>query len=119
MLSEDQFRRLLRVCEGRAIMDRRDVALIGLLPDTGMRQAELAGLKVSDIDFDMNVAQVLGKGSRHRACPFGCRTSLARDRYLRVRRQHREATRQELWLGHGGPMTGDGIAQVVRRRAAA
>ena len=117
VISEEQLRRLLRNCEGRDFMDRRDMAIIRLLLDTGSRRSELAGLKVQDIDFDMNVAHVVGKGRRPRACPFGRKTAVASDRYLRARNQHRDAQRPELWLGHGGPMTDDGIAQMVRRRA--
>jgi site-specific recombinase XerD len=117
VISLEQLRRLLRNCEGRDFMDRRDMAIIRLLIDIGARRSELAGLRVQAVDFDMNVAHVLGKGSRPRACPFGRKTALALDRYLRARNQHRDAHRPELWLGHGGPMTDDGIAQMVRRRA--
>ena len=71
MLTDDQLRRLLKACQGRAFADRRDTALLRLLLDTGMRRAEIAGLGVGDVDFDHNVALVLGKGRRPRACPFG------------------------------------------------
>ena len=117
MLTEEELRRLLKACEGRDFESRRDMTIVRLLLDTGMRRAELAGLKVEDIDFEMNVALVMGKGRRPRACPFGRKTALALDRYLRVRSQHREAHRPELWLGHAGPMTANGIFQAVRRRA--
>lgn len=117
VLTDDQLRRLLKSCEGRDFAGRRDTAIIQLLLDTGMRRAELAGLKMADVDLDQSVALVLGKGGRPRACPFGRKTALAVDRYLRVRQQHREAQRPELWLGHRGKMTDDGIDQAVRRRA--
>lgn len=117
VLSDDQLRRLLKACEGRDFETRRDMAIIRLFVDTGMRLSELSGLKVDDIDFEANVAIVLGKGRRPRACPFGRKTALALDRYLRSRAQHRDAARPELWLGHAGPMTSSGIADVVRRRA--
>ena len=51
------------------------------LLDTGTRRAELAGLRVADLDLD--VALVLGKGRRERALPFGRNTAVALDRYLR------------------------------------
>ncbi len=82
-----------------------------------MRRAELAGLKVADVDFELGVAAVLGKGRRPRACPIGRKTAQALDRYLRVRARHRDADRPELWLGHAGPMTPNGVYQVVRRRS--
>lgn len=119
VITEEQLRRLLRVCEGRDFDARRDMAIIRLFIDTGMRRAELAGLNVQDIDFEANIAIILGKGRRPRGCPFGRKTALALDRYLRSRLQHRDAARPELWLGHAGPMTVSGIRDTVVRRGEA
>ena len=66
----------------------------------------------------MNVL-MLGKGRRQRACPFGHKTTQALDRYLRVRGGHRDKARPEFWLGLAGPMTANGVADVVRRRGLA
>ena len=68
------------------------------------------------MDLDGNVAVVLGKGRRPRACPYGRKTAVALDRYLRLRAQHRDAPLHNLWLGHAGPMGAAGIADVVKRR---
>lgn len=117
VISEDDLRRLLKACEGTDFDSRRDMAIIRLLLDTGMRRAEITGLQVEDVDFESNVAVVMGKGGRRRACPFGRKTAQALDRYLRVRARHREFDAPNLWLGGMGAMTDSGIAQVVRRRA--
>jgi integrase len=93
------------------------MAVILLMMDTGMRRSECANLKVEDIDFDHDVAVVLGKGRRSRSCPFGKKTALALDRYLRARAKHRLADRPELWISRLGPMTDSGIYQVIRDRA--
>jgi integrase len=53
-----------------------------------MRRRELAGLAVADIDFTEGVALITGKGRRSRAAPFGRKTALALDRYLRARGRH-------------------------------
>ena len=116
VLTDEQLQRLLKTCEGKTFDERRDTAIIRLLLDTGMRRAELAGLRLEDIDFDQNVALVVGKGRRPRACPFGRKTAVTLDRYLRARAAHRAADRPELWLGKAGPMTDEGVFQVVRRR---
>jgi integrase len=116
VLSEEDLKRLLDTCKGRDFDDRRDAAIIRLMVDTGLRRAELAGLRVADIDFDQDVAYVVGKGSRPRACPFGAKTGQALDRYLRARASHRDAVLEQLWLGVRGAMTDSGIAQVLRRR---
>lgn len=117
VMTEDQLRQLLKACEGKDFQSRRDMAIIRLLLDTGMRRAECAGLRVEDLDFEHDVAIVLGKGRRPRACPFGRRTAQALDRYLRTRGQQRSAHSPALWLGHSGPMTESGVADVVERRA--
>ena len=118
ILSDDELKRLVKATQGREFDDRRDHAVILLLLDTGMRRAECAGLRVSDIDLGgHDVALVTGKGARPRACPFGAKTAQALDRYLRARRQHAWAERSDaLWLGGKGPMTDSGIAQIVKRR---
>jgi integrase/recombinase XerC len=44
--------------------------MIQLFYNTGIRQAELIGLKVSQIDFSKSVIKVLGKGSKERIIPI-------------------------------------------------
>lgn len=117
VLTDVQLQKLFKVCEGKGFEARRDTALVALLLDTGMRQGECAGLKVNDLDFEQNVAHVLGKGGRPRACPFGKKTARDLDRYLRERGKHREADAPALWLGRRGTLTGWGIYQTVQRRA--
>ncbi len=102
-------------CEGRSFIDRRDAALIRLLLDSGARRSEVAALTLDAVDLREKTATVLGKGRRRRIVAFGSRTASAIDRYLRERRLHRDAERYELWIGHRGPVTSDGIAQILER----
>lgn len=44
VLSDDQLKRLLKACEGRDFMARRDTAIIRLLMDAGLRRSVCAGL---------------------------------------------------------------------------
>jgi site-specific recombinase XerD len=117
VLSDAELKRLLAACEGKGFDERRDMAILWLLIDTGVRRAELAGLRLSDLDLDDKVIQVIGKGSRPRTVPFGKKAAVAVDRYLRIRGQHRDAERPELWLGKGGPLGVHGVYLVVVRRA--
>jgi site-specific recombinase XerD len=119
VLTDAQLKALLKTCEGRAFGPRRDMALLRLLIDTGMRLQECAGLQLDQVDLDADVALVLGKGRRPRACAFGRKTALALDRYLRVRIEHPAASSPLLWLGHKGPMTGSGIFKIVAKHAEA
>jgi site-specific recombinase XerD len=117
LLGPRALEKLLKACEGRDLEALRDAAMILLFADTGMRRKELAGMAVSDLDLDQNVAFVLGKGRRPRACPFGRRAARALDRYVRARSRLPHAERPELWLSRRGAMSPGGVYQVVRRRA--
>jgi site-specific recombinase XerD len=116
VVPEDGLRRLLATCAGKSLEDRRDTALILLLVDVGPRRAELMGLKVADVEFDLDVLLVLGKGRRERALPFGRRSAVVLDRYLRVRARHKDAGLPWLWLGKKGRLTEWGLVMMLRRR---
>jgi site-specific recombinase XerD len=118
VLTDTQLRDLLATCTSRGYEDRRDQAVLRLFIDTGMRLAELTRLEVADLDFDMDVAVILGKGRRPRSAPFGNRTGQALTRYLRERSKHPRASEAALWLGTRGrgPMTVSGIRGIVIRR---
>lgn len=121
VLSTDDARALLKSCASRAFVDVRDTAIIRLFLDTGMRLEELSRLRLEDVDLDQNVAYVMGKGRRPRACPFGNKTSQALDRYLRQRNRQKRSGLPALWLGvNGRPgMTDNGVGQMIRKRGAA
>jgi site-specific recombinase XerD len=117
VLDDTELTRLLRCMNSRDFEDRRDTAIVRLFLDTGMRLSEMAGLTLTDIDLEADVALVLGKGRRPRACPFGDKTGQAIERYLRERSKHRLARSAQLWIGGRGGMTDNGIGQMLRRRA--
>jgi site-specific recombinase XerD len=117
VVPEDALRRLLAACAGRSFEARRDTPLITFLLDTGARRGEVAGLRLTDLDFDLDVTLVLGKGRRERALPFGHTTAVALDRYLRVRTRHKDAALPWLWLGLFGCLTAWGLVQMLRRRS--
>ncbi len=112
------FRALLRVTEGKGFPERRDTALLLVLYDTGVRLGELVGMTLADIELRERLAYVTGKGGNTRAVRFGAKTAVAVDRYLRLRRAHRHAESDALWLGQDGPLGDSGVAQVIARRCA-
>ncbi len=81
-----------------------------------MCRGEMAGLTLDDVDFDLGVAYVLGKGRRRRAAPFGNKTALALRRYLRARARQPHANSPLLWIGKFGSLGDAGIQQMVERR---
>jgi site-specific recombinase XerD len=102
-LTDDQCAALVKACQGREFVDRRDEAVARLLIETGMRAGEVLGLAVGDVDLTQGLAVVRrGKGGKGRVVPFGPQVARSIDRYLRMRRSHRLAHTDALWLGGGG-----------------
>src|SRR3712207_6424793 len=96
LLTSDEIARVLDACKGSGFEERRDTAIFRLLLDSGLRVAELIGITLQDLNFEQDVALVLGKGRRERAAPFGNRTGEALRRYIRTRAKHpldRKSTR--------------------------
>lgn len=116
ILSDDQIRALLKVCQGTGFEDRRDAAIVTTFIDTGVRLSELCGLELGDVDLETRTITVLGKGGRYRTVGLGVKASQSVDRYLRARRSHVQAERPHVWLGLRGPMTPSGIRQTIEKR---
>lgn len=123
VLKEAELSRLLAACEGADFESRRDMALLRFMLDTGCRIGEVLGLRYtpgdaegSDLDMDRETARVFGKGRRWRLVSFGAKTGRALDKYLRLRKQHRDASSTALWLGRRGPLTDQGLRLAIRRR---
>jgi site-specific recombinase XerD len=119
VVPDDDLEKLLKACAGTTFTDRRNTAIISLFYDCGARRTEIGSLALDDLDFDRRVAHVTGKRQVKRPVPFGRKTAERLDRYIRVRARHRDAEDPALWLGHAGPMTPDGIYQVVSNTAKA
>jgi site-specific recombinase XerD len=125
VLKTDDLRALLATCDGNSFRGRRDAAIILVLADGGLRLAEVAGLRVIDVDIRDRVVFVVGKGSnrsgpRRRAVPLGVKSARAVDRYLRERRKHPFHELPHLWLGDRNrqDLSNGAIVAVLKRRGA-
>lgn len=117
ILTDDELGKLLDACKGTDFEARRDTAILRVLIETGVRLGEISGLSVDDVDWDLDVLQVVGKGRRPRSAPFGAKTADALRRYIRARAKHPKAkVTGALWLGRQGGMTPSGLAQMLERR---
>ncbi|MFN8147295.1 MAG: tyrosine-type recombinase/integrase [Candidatus Nanopelagicales bacterium] len=120
VLSDSDVAALLTACKGTAFAEARDTAVIRLLLDTGIRRAELLGLRVEDVDRGDRTITVMGKGRRGRTVRYGVKTGEALGRYLRRRSEHQSADLPDLWLSSRGPGSWgkDGVRSMLERRAA-
>ena len=69
ILSEDDVNNLLDIALNDAY-SYRNKAMLELMYSSGLRVSELLNLEVNNIDFNMNLVRVFGKGSKERIVPM-------------------------------------------------
>jgi integrase/recombinase XerC len=77
----------------------RDTAILELFYASGMRRAEVAGVRLADVDLAERTIRVVGKGSKERTVVINHAAADAIAAYLRVRPR---STDPALFLGRGG-----------------
>ena len=84
-LESAQVRRLLECCDRNRATGRRDFAILTALARLGLRAAELAGMRLEDIDWRAGELVVHGKGQRDERLPLPSDVGKAIVEYLRDR----------------------------------
>ncbi|AWL28555.1 tyrosine recombinase XerC [Acinetobacter defluvii] len=64
----------------------RDKAILELLYSSGLRLAEVQGLKIQDIDFNRQLLRITGKGNKTRIVPFGSKAKQSLISWLKIYR---------------------------------
>jgi integrase/recombinase XerD len=105
--------RLLASCDRRRMVGRRDYAILLLLVRLGLRAAEVAAIRLEDLDWRRGEVLVRGKGNRHDLLPMPIDVGQAIVSYL----QHRGHSE---WPGlflrvtaPAGPLSNDAVRGVV------
>jgi len=94
----------------------RDLALLEVLYASGIRAAELAGLKLEDVDLDRGMMRVLGKRRKERLAPLGSYAIRALNDYLAVRGGLGAPRHTTIFVNaRGGPLTTRSVQRVVER----
>lgn len=90
VFSSGELSALEKTCQGRGFAQRRDAAIIAVLTATGIRAAELAGIRYdpldsrrSDLGLQSREITVHGKGGRTRIFRIGHDAARALNRYIR------------------------------------
>ena len=116
VISQTQMRAMLDACKGTDFDSRRDLALITLLADTGIRRGELVNLNLGDVNLALGTISVKGKARVPRFVGIGVTTVAAMDRYLRVRGRHPHASSDAFFIGRFGRLGPSGVLTLVKRR---
>jgi integrase/recombinase XerC len=114
VLDADEMSQLVEV-PGGDVEAVRDRALLELLYSSGLRVAELCGVRWRDLDAGSGLLRVTGKGSKTRIVPVGAK---ALDALAALREQDRCGDDDPLVRGaRGGPLTPNGVRARLKRRA--
>lgn len=109
VLSAEELRQVISICK-----QPRDLALMLLMVDTGVRRAELCGLNWGDIDVKKGTIAIReGKGGKFRTVIAGVRTRRALLKYRRTVAV--EASAPMLQTRSGGRMTHAGLRSMLLR----
>jgi integrase/recombinase XerC len=100
-LSPEEAAQLLAMPAGDALA-RRDHAMFELFYSSGLRLAELTGLRPEDLDFREGTVRVTGKGSKTRIVPLGSHAARALQAWLTDRAALARPGDTALFLGRGG-----------------
>lgn len=123
--AESEVARLLAQPSTATAEGLRDRAILEVAYGCALRRAELAGLRLRDLDESDRTLRVRGKGSRERLLPLGRAALEALRAYLgapraALRARGPAAAVEALWIGVGGrALGGRGLAGVLRRHSLA
>jgi site-specific recombinase XerD len=105
-----------------AFLARRDFVMVSLLYLSGIRRAEIAGLKITDIDFAKNMITVTGKGNKQRIAPFGETMAPDLRDYLKAREEFMAVKKNQnglLFINYRGePLSVRSVDRIVKKYCA-
>jgi integrase/recombinase XerC len=107
-----------------AAFPERDQIMFELLYGCGIRNSELVGINLEDIQLSAEVILIRGKGKKERYVPFGDSVKTALTRYLPVRQQLLAGCRKTgdallINCRDGGRLTTRSVGRIVKRLAVA
>ena len=120
ILRGEQVLALLRAPDEETTLGLRDRAILELFYATGMRNAELAGLELGDMEREAGQVRVTGKGNKERVLPVGRIALNWLWRYLQEARPMLAggADAGRVFLSrHGRPLRRADLALIVSRHA--
>jgi len=115
-LTASQVNRLLRACDRRRHVGRRDHAVLLLLTRLGLRAGEVSALELEDVDWRHGEILVHGKGKRKDRLPLPREVGAALASYLRLGRPSVCSRRLLLCMrAPHGPLNPTAVTALVRR----
>lgn len=110
-MTDDELRKLLDTVKFKP----RDYALILFLADTGCRRGGAVGLRLQDVDWEAQVAQVTEKGEKPRPAAFGDVCARALATWLAYRGAYFTVEGVYIFSRDGLPMRAENVSLIIRR----
>src|SRR6266550_3485832 len=118
-LSVDDVFQLLGAIKIKTQLDVRDRAALEVFYSSGVRVSELVGMNWADIDFQLGILRVVGKGSKERIVPVGeIALQALRDYSVEQRKKWQVAGKggTAVFLNNrGGRITTRSVARIVEK----
>jgi len=117
-LNEVEVERLIESIDTKVPLGLRDRAMMELLYASGLRISELANVRLENVDIDLGVVRVTGKGNKMRIVPVGSEACEALASYLSTERPKlvKRRSGSEIFLSERGTkLTTARIWQIVKR----
>lgn len=113
-LSRQAWRKLLRTVH--ATQNKRNIAIVELMGNTGLRTGELVALRLADIELSPRKGRMIvrsGKGIKQRIIPLNTDARKALTAYIEVRPKVDD---DHLFIGQrGNPLTRSGVRQLIKK----
>ncbi|MFT5136272.1 MAG: integrase/recombinase XerD [Arenicella sp.] len=119
-LSENQVEQLLGAPNTETILGLRDRAMLEVLYATGLRVSELVNLKLLEVNLQVGVVRIIGKGNKERLVPLGEQAIDYLERYLKCARSELLASKSSdamFVTARGGAMTRQTFWYMIKRHA--
>ena len=116
--SREQITAMLEVCYKNGDIGYRNMTIILLFLDTGLRASELISISLEDIDLEDGLIKIRrAKGNKERQVPIGSLVQKSLWKYINHYRPNPVTLEvSQLFLGdHGIPLSMNGVQQMVRR----
>jgi integrase/recombinase XerC len=120
-LSIDEIFGLLEMPDKTTLAGLRDKAIMETLYSSGLRVSELVEMDVDDLDTNLGIIKVMGKGKKERIVPIGSKAIAALNSYVTTRRKTGKCPppstlNPPLFLNQrGGRLTTRSVARIINR----
>jgi site-specific recombinase XerD len=117
-VASSQLARLLRSCDRRTALGKRDFAIVTVLARLGLRAGEVAGLTLDDVEWRRGEIVVCRKGGRHERLPLPVDVGEALVAWLRRGRASGAVACRSVFTrmrAPHGPLGTSAVSAVVRR----